>query len=85
MQSPEMPMRPLLLILGIIVAVAATGTSAHAQDYPWCGSYDTGDEARNCGFVSYEQCMTTVRGIGGFCMANNTYQAPLALHRRRSN
>jgi len=78
-------MRLLLVMLGMIVAVAATGTRAHAQDYPWCGHYDTGDEARNCGFVSYEQCMTTVRGIGGFCAVNNTYQPLLSPNKHHSN
>jgi len=35
-----------------------------------------GDQAVNCGFVSSEQCMAYIRGIGGYCMPNNTYLLP---------
>lgn len=31
---------------------------------------------RLCGFVSFQQCMATVTGIGGFCVRNTLYQAP---------
>jgi hypothetical protein len=70
----EAAVKSLLFSLGIIAVTAATGAPAQAQNYPWCASYDTGDEAHNCGFVSYEQCMATVRGIGGFCEVNTQYQ-----------
>ncbi|HUI15700.1 MAG TPA: DUF3551 domain-containing protein [Xanthobacteraceae bacterium] len=69
-------------MLAASAAMAATSTAARAQNYPWCAFYDTGDQAINCGFVSREQCMATVSGIGGFCMPNNTYQ-PLPPSRRR--
>ena len=72
------------MIFGVAVVAAGAGLSAvaQAQNYPWCAFYDTGDQAINCGFVSREQCMATVSGIGGFCMPNNTYQ-PLRPSRRR--
>lgn len=75
-------MKALLLILAVSVVTVGFGTGAQAQNYPWCAFYDTGDQAVNCGFVSREQCMTTVSGIGGFCMLNNTYQ-PLPPSRHR--
>ena len=75
-------MRAALFVLAILAAGVAMGTRAQAQNYPWCAFYDTGDQAINCGFVSREQCMATVSGIGGFCMPNNTYQ-PLRPSRRR--
>jgi hypothetical protein len=52
------------------------GTRAEAQTYPWCAQY-TGDfgGSSNCGFVSYDQCMATVRGMGGFCQENDWYHA----------
>ena len=74
-------MKRLLLILAVSIAAAGFGT-ARAQNYPWCAFYIAGDQAVNCGFVSREQCMATVSGIGGFCMPNNTYQ-PLPASRRR--
>ena len=69
-------MRILLFTLAIFVVTAGIGTRAQAQNYPWCAIYDVGDAAYNCGFVSREQCMATVRGIGGFCNANTQYIAP---------
>jgi hypothetical protein len=37
-----------------------------------------GDEAVNCGFDSFEQCMASVSGGGasGYCIQNNTYKQP---------
>ncbi len=67
-------MKSILFLLGVIVVISAIGTPAHAQNYPWCALYDTGDQATNCGFVSREQCMATVTGIGGFCVVNTQYQ-----------
>ena len=36
----------------------------------------------NCGFSIYQQCMTDVSGIGGFCIQNNTYQLPAGSRQR---
>ena len=47
---------------------------ASAQNYPWCAQLSVRGGARNCGFVSWEQCMATVRGIGGFCEQNFMYR-----------
>jgi len=60
-------MRHLPFTFGILVAAAAMGGPARAQNYPWCAQYsgDFGD-TMNCGFVSVAQCMATVTGIGGF-------------------
>jgi len=75
-------MRIMLFVLTVSAVSTGLGAQAHAQNYPWCAFYDTGDQAINCGFVTREQCMATVSGIGGFCMPNNTYQ-PLKPARRR--
>jgi hypothetical protein len=71
-------LKSCLPLLGIVAASIALGTPARAQNYPWCAQYMGGDTGggMNCGFVSFEQCMATVRGMGGFCMANNTYVPP---------
>lgn len=42
--------------------------------YPWCARY--GWTTRNCGFVSFHQCLATVRGGGGSCERNARYDAP---------
>ena len=68
-------MRLSLFILGISIGILGIGSRAEAQNYPWCAMLNMGDQAVNCGFVSSEQCMAYVRGIGGYCMMNNTYQS----------
>jgi len=77
-------MRYFFFALGIFVVTAAIGTRAEAQNYPWCAVYDVGDASYNCGFVSRDQCMATVSGIGGFCEPNTQYQSPAALVRPKS-
>ena len=61
-----------------IAALAVPARPAAAIEYPWCAQYggDDGDGGRNCGFVSYEQCMETLRGMGGFCERNLFYTGP---------
>ncbi len=74
--------RLAFLTLAIVAATVALGTRAGAQNYPWCAIYSMADSPHNCGFVSSEQCMQTVRGMGGFCMPNNLYQLPDPAARR---
>ncbi len=75
----------LLVLLGILAGTAAIGTRAVAQNYPWCAIYSKGGGGENCGFTTFEQCMATVSGIGGFCMQNTQYQpsASRKVYRRR--
>ena len=74
-----------------IAAMVALARPAAAIEYPWCAQYggDEGDGGRNCGFVSREQCMETVRGMGGFCERNLFYtgptERPAKLARKRRN
>ena len=58
-----------------IAAMAAFARPAAAIEYPWCAQYGR-DGGRNCGFLTIEQCMTTVSGIGGFCERNGFYTGP---------
>jgi hypothetical protein len=81
-------MKILLIGLGIGVAAAtaALAPPAHAQtNYPWCAHYGNGTGgAMNCGFTTFEQCLETVRGIGGFCERNDWYRPPPGPHRQRA-
>ncbi len=74
-------MRYLIAALGVAVAAGA-GTPAQAQNYPWCeyigGGFDGG--GRNCGFISFEQCMQTAWGNGGDCRRNPQYEPPPGEH-----
>ena len=60
--------------IAAIASLLALATPVRAEiEYPWCAQYGGRDGGRNCGFVSYEQCMETVRGMGGFCEQNLFY------------
>jgi hypothetical protein len=53
--------------------------------YPWCavcgGRFGGG--ASNYGFSTWNQCMATVSGIGGFCQRNQFYNPHPASSRSR--
>ena len=47
-----------------------------------CGKMKEGSPSAptNCGFVTFQQCLDTISGIGGFCVRNNLYQPPPGPH-----
>ena len=53
-------------VLGVATMVLAQG-SAVAQGR-WCAQYSGG--STNCGFNTYRQCRSDVRGVGGSCRRN---------------
>lgn len=69
-------MRVMLIALSIFAALAI-GSCVEAQTYPWCALY-TKDSA-SCSFVTLEQCMADVSGIGGFCQKNDWYKPTAAV------
>jgi hypothetical protein len=44
------------------------------NQYAWCADYIL-DLGTNCGFVSLEQCLATINGLGGQCYPNAQYRA----------
>ena len=76
-------MRLFLLVLGVFMAITAINTRAEAQNYPWCARYSYRDGA-TCGFTTFQQCMATVSGIGGFCELNNLYVPAHSIPKSRS-
>jgi hypothetical protein len=82
-------MRPTILSL-FLVAAAVSGEAASAQSptsYPWCARiYQKDGAGTSCYFTSYQQCMTTLSGIGGYCYQSPYYHPAPAIappHRRR--
>ena len=63
-----------LLALSMLALLGGSECSRAELTYPWCAQYagggDGGGGARNCGFWTYEQCMATVSGIGGYREVN---------------
>jgi len=52
--------------------------------YPWCANYGGRfGGASNCGFSTWNQCMATVSGIGGFCARNQFYNPRPSSNRSR--
>jgi hypothetical protein len=71
-------MQSLTVVIAVLLAATALSAGALAQNYPWCAYISTGDgNATNCGFVTREQCMATISGMGGHCEPNNTYVPPV--------
>jgi hypothetical protein len=70
-----------LFTFGAFAAVVVFTSGTEGQNYPWCARINMGDEAVNCGFDSFEQCMTSLSsgGANGYCIQNNTYRPPLPL------
>jgi hypothetical protein len=58
----------------VILAAGSPGGGAKADPYRWCAEYggDLGG-AKNCYFVTLEQCRATVSGTGGTCSLNPFY------------
>jgi hypothetical protein len=71
-----------VLMLSIIAATTVLTTQTKAQNYPWCAIYSGGavGGGTNCGFITFEQCMETARGLGSLCQPNTQYQPPPGPH-----
>lgn len=73
----ELPMSLRLILAAFVVLAAAAPSTSHAVEYPWCAQYGAaGDGGRVCGFSTFQQCLETISGIGGFCDRNLLYTGP---------
>jgi hypothetical protein len=67
----------------ILLATLVLGTDA-ASAAPWCTEAVKGG-GTNCGFYSFQQCMASASGNGGFCRQNqfeNPYWTGRTVQRR---
>jgi hypothetical protein len=80
--SGRAAMKAMIFGIGILAAVSSFGPRAQAQNYPWCEYLGGGMSGggRNCGFVSFEQCMDSARGNGSDCRVNTQYDPPPGPH-----
>ena|ERR1700738_230191 len=61
-------MRSILMAsAAILIASSAPGM---ARDYAWCARTNINPVFGDCSFTSYRQCMATVSGQRGECIAN---------------
>ncbi len=77
-------MRMTLFGLAALAAalMADVRPSAARAWYPWCAQYADRSGITQCLFSSFEQCLATVRGIGGSCV-QNWYPPPAEPPRER--
>jgi hypothetical protein len=60
-------MKAFLFVSALLTSIAGISTHADAQNYPWCAYSSAMGGATNCGFTTFQQCMTYVSGNRGFC------------------
>jgi len=65
-----MRLRLVGLVFGCVALLAGVHHSfaQSAYDYPWCAVYSKTNGAMSCYYTSFQQCITTMRGIGGTCV-----------------
>lgn len=54
----------VMVVAGLALLAAAAG----AQARPWCAWFNA--YTYNCGFSSFQQCLDTIQGEGGYCARN---------------
>ncbi|MBS0245914.1 MAG: DUF3551 domain-containing protein [Proteobacteria bacterium] len=66
-----------LLIAGALLS--SPRPAAAEIIYPWCAVYSERlVGATNCGFSTPVQCRAALSGLGGMCMQNPAYNAPVS-------
>ena len=70
----------LLIALAIFLA-AVTLDSRREAAAQWCAYYDA--YTYTCGFVSFNQCLATISGVGGSCRQDYQHRPARADDRRQ--
>ena len=65
-------MRRMLFVLtaGMVALLGDPRPSAAREWYPWCAQTADQRAIIDCSFTTFEQCRTTLSGIGGSCVQN---------------
>jgi hypothetical protein len=74
------------LVVGTLAAVLAPAAAQSPTSYPWCSrnaKMDSG--SMTCYYTSYQQCMKTISGLGGFCFESPYYHGLSAKTRPRAS
>jgi Protein of unknown function (DUF3551) len=83
-EERSMRISAFVALMLMAVTTSAPRPAAAAYNLPWCATYYD-SLAKSCAFTSFEQCMATVRGVGGHCTQNLLFPAePPYAERRRA-
>src|SRR5260370_36028262 len=84
----RMPIIALFLIAAALLGETQISNAQSAYSYPWCAIYFGGNDglggAMSCYYTSWEQCRTTMLGIGGNCVQSRYYHEQSTPLRNRS-
>src|SRR4051812_31213881 len=68
--------RWVVAALVLATGIALASCSGARPTAPWCAALNGGGSIiEDCAYFSFEQCMQTVRGVGGYCH-RNAYAPP---------
>jgi uncharacterized protein DUF3551 len=82
MRLPVWALVPLLIAAGLFGENPAAWAQSE-DSYPWCAIYYKSGGTPRCNFVTREQCMASVSGIGGLCVQNLRYSPRVQPNARR--
>jgi hypothetical protein len=75
----RIPIVALFVISAALLGETQISNAQSAYSYPWCAIYFGGNDglggAMSCYYTSWEQCRTTMLGIGGNCVQSPYYHA----------
>jgi hypothetical protein len=79
----RMPIVVFFVVAAALLGEMQISNAQSAYSYPWCAIYP-GDHngpggAMSCYYTSWEQCRTTMVGIGGNCIESPYYRQPTQL------
>jgi Protein of unknown function (DUF3551) len=75
----RMPIIALFVIAAVLLGVTQISNAQSPYSYPLCaipsGGDNSGGGAMSCYYASWQQCMTSLSGIGGNCVESPYYHA----------
>ena len=70
------PIIVFFVVAGALLGEMQICSAQSPYSYPWCAIYGRrGGGAMSCYYTSWEQCRTTMFGIGGNCVQSPYYHA----------
>jgi hypothetical protein len=56
--------------VGALLALLLPASSAAAADAPWCLAHVDRSGVIECAYATFQECLESSRGVGGFCQPN---------------